>query len=248
MPAARSPAIPVVDLREFSQSSSAATKARKDAAESLIQACHEQGFVGISGHSLSPSTLAELFNTSQKLFSMPVEEKIKAPHPIDSFVPHRGYTGVGGEKCFTKDEMLENRDNEDFWKTKIAVKDFKVVSIPLGLKDAPYKCKLTGSLQESFEVGSEDNKTHYNIWYPEDTLPGFRKFTLKAYWELHGVCMQILEAFMLGLHLSETEKENIRSIHSGLNDQLRLLHYPPLPAAAANDPASSRMQPHTDWR
>lgn len=35
--------------------------------------------------------------------------------------------------------------------------------------------------------------------------------------------------------------------HSGDNNQLRLLHYPPLPAEAIESQAMARMPAHTDW-
>ena len=35
--------------------------------------------------------------------------------------------------------------------------------------------------------------------------------------------------------------------HSGQNNQLRLLHYPPIPAAELENESSSRMPAHSDW-
>ena len=52
-------------------------------------------------------------------------------------------------------------------------------------------------------------------------IPGMREFGLRAHQELHKVCMNILEAFLLGLNLTAAEKEAIRGIHSGGNDHLR---------------------------
>ena len=105
------------------------------------------------------------------------------------------------------------------------------------------------SCQEIFDIGDEDNKTHgKNIFYPESMFPGLREFSLRAHRELHEVCMNNLEAFLLGLSLTESEKNDIRDIHSGGNDHLRLLHYPSLPSSIVEIETNGRFQPHQDWR
>ena len=52
----------------------------------------------------------------------------------------------------------------------------------------------------------------------------------RFYWELHKTAHLILEAISLGLGLTSEEKANILKTHSGENNQLRLLHYPPVSA------------------
>ena len=103
-------------------------------------------------------------------------------------------------------------------------------------------------MQESYEVGSEENKRNYNIWLPEQVLPGFRETTTEMYWELHKISMNILEAMMLGLGYTEKERKHVHSLHSGHNDQLRLLHYPPLADDSIDTELIGRMPAHTDWR
>lgn len=41
--------------------------------------------------------LERSFTTSKKIFDLPYEDKMKAPHP-DGLVPHRGYSGPGREQ------------------------------------------------------------------------------------------------------------------------------------------------------
>ena len=53
---------------------------------------------------------------------------------------------------------------------------------------------------------------------------------MRFYWELHKIAHLILEAISLGLDLSTEEKANLLETHSGENNQLRLLHYPPVSA------------------
>ena len=41
--------------------------------------------------------LDKIFAMSKRLFDLPLEEKLKAPHP-EGWNPHRGYSGIGREK------------------------------------------------------------------------------------------------------------------------------------------------------
>jgi isopenicillin N synthase-like dioxygenase len=68
------------------------------------------------------------------------------------------------------------------------------------------------------------------------------------YWELTGVSRTILQVIGEGLNLTEEEKELIAHQHSGHNNQLRLLYYPPVPAEALETQIVARMPAHSDWR
>ena len=60
--------------------------------------------------------------------------------------------------------------------------------------------------------------------------------------------MAILEALILGLELSEGEAGYLRSIHSGHNNQLRLLHYPSISPEVLENKNMSRLGEHKDVR
>lgn len=98
--------VPIVDLSPFT--SSGDSNSRAQAAQDLSQKVRINGCVGIIGHGISPDMLAEAFQVNKKLFDLPYEEKMKAPHP-DSAVPHRGYSGTGREKNTAK-TALETDD------------------------------------------------------------------------------------------------------------------------------------------
>jgi isopenicillin N synthase-like dioxygenase len=51
-----------------------------------------------------------------------------------------------------------------------------------------------------------------------------------------------------GLGLTDSEKQLLTKLHSGHNNQLRLLHYPPVPAEALEKQVVARMPAHSDWR
>lgn len=67
---------------------------------------------------------------------------------------------------------------------------------------------------------------------------------LSFYWTCNETALNILGAISLGLGL---EEDFLLKFHSGHNSQLRLLHYPPVPAEVLNSSFAERMPAHTDW-
>jgi len=67
---------------------------------------------------------------------------------------------------------------------------------------------------------------------------------LRFYWECFRVGGEILRALAVGLELDEN---HLLEQHSGHNNQLRLLHYPPIPAEAIETDRAARCPAHTDW-
>ncbi|KIW27546.1 uncharacterized protein PV07_07274 [Cladophialophora immunda] len=187
-------------------------------AKALVHACRRVGFVYIVNHALPAELLEEAFDWTRKLFALDADKKMLAPHP-DGAKVHRGYSWPGLEKV--SQTISEHEDPE-------------LVSL----------LRQTTDLKESYEIGSEENTEQPNVWLPEDVLPGFRSFTTKFYWECSGVAQSILSAMALGLGLDE---DFLLRFHSGHNNQLRLLHYPPVEAASLASAAVARMPAHTDW-
>lgn len=111
-----------------------------------------------------------------------------------------------------------------------------------------YLAALTNPDQESYEIGSEKNSAQQNIWLPEDVLPGFRSFMTEFYWKLDTPARRILEAISLALGLTEAEENYLLDLHSGHNNQLRLLHYPPIQTEKLREHVVARMPAHCDWR
>lgn len=103
-------------------------------------------------------------------------------------------------------------------------------------------------IQESYEIGSEENKIQYNIWLPEDVLPGFRSFMMEFYWTVNKAASAILEAIIMSLNLTEEEAESVRKLHTGHDNQLRLLHYPPISPEMLKNEDVGRLGAHTDFR
>jgi len=186
-------------------------------AKELTDACRRVGFVYIVNHGLPQEVLDEAFNTAKRLFSLSHGEKMQAPHPEGPEV-HRGYSYPGLEK------VSQYMDGDE-----AVGKQLRQMS----------DCK------ESYEVGSEENAQQPNVWLPEATLPGFRQFTTQFYWKCNVLAQELLRALALGIGLEDPEY--LINYHSGHNNQLRLLHYPPVPAAQLESQSIARMPAHSDW-
>jgi isopenicillin N synthase-like dioxygenase len=65
------------------------------------------------------------------------------------------------------------------------------------------------------------------------------------YWKCSNTSREILRAIGTGLKLHDADF--LLKFHSGHNNQLRLLHYPPIPAAELENESSARMPAHSDW-
>lgn len=71
---------------------------------------------------------------------------------------------------------------------------------------------------------------------------------VEFYWELDKAARRILQAISLALSLTEVEKEKLFDLHSGDNNQLRLLHYPSISTEKLRKNVVARMPTHRDWR
>ena len=107
---------------------------------------------------------------------------------------------------------------------------------------------VTPSSQESYEIGSEENREDYNIWLPEHVLPGFRGLMSQVYWRLNDIASIILEALIKGAGFSEDEATYVRGLHTSHHNQLRLLHYPSMPQGTSDLNDQPRLGAHSDWR
>lgn len=104
---------------------------------------------------------------------------------------------------------------------------------------------LTNELQEVYDIGSDENTKQPNQWIPEELFPGFRTFMNKFYWECHKVGDGVLRALAVGLNLDD--EAYLARQHSGHENQIRLLHYMPIPAEELETERATRCGAHTDW-
>ncbi|KAF3762708.1 Clavaminate synthase-like protein [Cryphonectria parasitica EP155] len=210
--------LPIID---FSHWLNGSVEDKKRVAHDLAGACRRVGFVYIINHGVSEDLLQEAFSWSKKLFDLPSEDKMRAPHPPGPEV-HRGYSWPGLEKV-TQYVHEDGADSDD--------------------EDA--QLRQVQDCKESYEIGSETLASQPNQWLPEEVLPGFREFTTGFYWCLFDTAKELLKAMAIGIGLDD-ESFFLR-YHSGQNNQLRLLHYPPVETAKLSSNALARMPAHSDW-
>jgi isopenicillin N synthase-like dioxygenase len=214
--------VPIVDLSAFTNpSASTSPAARLDTAKALVAACRHVGFVYIKNHGVPQSDLDQAFAISKKFFDLPTEEKMKAPHP-EGWAVYRGYSWPGLEKV--SNALGEgNAGDEDAVKALREVSDYK----------------------ESYDMGSDDNPDEANIWLPSGVLDELRPFMTSFYWTCFDTAKHILRALALGIGLPD--EDHLLNYHNGHYNELRLLHYPPIPAQAIEGGKFARMPAHTDW-
>ncbi|PVH90423.1 putative leucoanthocyanidin dioxygenase, partial [Periconia macrospinosa] len=217
------PPIPIVDIAPFANTTNTdSNRIRQQRAEELHDALRVNGCVGLAGHGVSSELLEQAFAMANRLFNLPYADKMKAPHP-NGHTPHRGYSGTNKERGAVKTAQ-ETKDG-----------------------DLQQQYTSTADYKESYEIGSEQNRVQYNIWLPENILPGFRDLTTRLFWELNKTSQLILEALIESLRLPDAEANAVRALHSGHDNQLRLLHYPPIVDAMIDDESIGRLGAHTDW-
>lgn len=85
--------LPIIDISPLYGD---ATDAWQSVAEQIDRACRQWGFFYIKGHPISPARIAQVLDSAQHFFALPVEEKLKID--ITQTRHHRGYGAVATEQ------------------------------------------------------------------------------------------------------------------------------------------------------
>ncbi|KUI73478.1 1-aminocyclopropane-1-carboxylate oxidase [Cytospora mali] len=221
--------IPTVDVSPFfsgSQDLSTLSTQRLKSAKLLVEALHSFGFAKVTGHGLSYNDVSEAIGWVQKLFDLPFDEKMKAPHPPGP-MPHRGYSGIGEEKVYSQEDVNAHARS--------------------GNADVGHELRKISDFKESYEIGSENDPVQQNIWLPEGVLPGFREYETSLYGRLADISKTLLEAIGVGLGFDSRANEALSELMSDRHCQLRLLHYPAVSKIQLQKQVLARLPPHRDW-
>ncbi|KAG2111736.1 flavonol synthase/flavanone 3-hydroxylase [Suillus clintonianus] len=209
-------AIPIVDFAGFGEG---ASPEAIEIGKQLVKACQEVGFAYFRNTGIPQAEVDSMFEMSSRLFSLPVETKLLAPHPKEGW-KHRGYSGVGREQV---SQMV-------FDPAQLA-----------GIR------KQTPDFKESFDIGRDDSPRISNVWLPEQVLPGFRDAASTFFDTCRRFEMEkLLPALSLGLELPGGA-EFLGKYHQEADNQLRLLHYPAAPAEVFASGEKGRIGAHTDY-
>ena len=71
--------VPLLNISPFVEGSETG---KQDVARRIAEACESIGFFAISGHGVATETIEVLRRVSHDFFSRPVEEKLRAEHPV----------------------------------------------------------------------------------------------------------------------------------------------------------------------
>jgi isopenicillin N synthase-like dioxygenase len=112
--------IPIVDFAQWKRDSPLGQ--RLGIAKDLVSACRSVGFVYIINHGVPRETLDKAFEITKRLYDLPQEEKMKAPHP-PGWTHHRGYSWPGLEKVSA---ALSEKDDQKMVEQLREVTDCKV--------------------------------------------------------------------------------------------------------------------------
>ncbi|KAB5554578.1 hypothetical protein GE09DRAFT_1121591 [Coniochaeta sp. 2T2.1] len=157
-----------LDFRDFHSTN---TAERDDFCNRLVSSLKRRGFVRLVNHGVPPHDIDRAFLETQQFFQLPLEEKMKSPHPPTPN-PHRGYSALGVEVVATH----SNYESK--------------APMPL-LKD----------MKESYDIGSERDELYSNIWPPSGVLDTFQPFFTSFFSACYQAECEILEALSLGLGL-----------------------------------------------
>ncbi|KDQ59308.1 hypothetical protein JAAARDRAFT_206225 [Jaapia argillacea MUCL 33604] len=207
--------VPLVDFSAFS--SHGTVEEQKTAAEALLKAFRNVGFVYLTGHGVPEELVDETFAWSKKMFDLPYETKMLAPHPEDGAY-HRGYSGLGREKVTQMDPTTQKGE--------------------LASRKVP-------DVKENYEIGNDTDTALPNIWLPDDALPGFRPFMSSFFNRMTELARQLHLALAVGLGLPDTQ--TLLKAHLLERYQLRLLHYPPVSIKELRKGEKERIGAHTDF-
>lgn len=104
--------------------------------------------------------------------------------------------------------------------------------------------RKTPDVKESFELGNENDTAIRNIWFPEEVLPGFRKF-FTGFFETCFVIEDLMMTLIArGMGLDD---DFFLNYHKDRTNQCRLLHYPAVEEELLRVGKAERIAAHSDF-
>ncbi|KAK1543524.1 hypothetical protein CPAR01_04157 [Colletotrichum paranaense] len=200
----------------------------------LLRLLKSRGGVKIQNHSVPTEDIHKLFDMSRKFFALPLEEKMKAKHPPQAN-PNRGYSFVG----------QENVANISGYEKGLEPGKTRDIKVPHTARQVMPYAQLTNIVaKETLDMGSSHDDLVDNLWVPEESLPGFRKFMEYFYEQAYKTELHLLSALAIALGVSE---DYLKALHNRAENEFRLLHYPAIPAMELADGTATRIAEHTDF-
>ncbi|THC88580.1 hypothetical protein EYZ11_011971 [Aspergillus tanneri] len=223
------PKIPTLDWADFTEGD---IDKRITLAQGLVEGLKRFGFVKLVNHGLSDELIQQLFDEVKRFYRLPDELKQKAAHPPGPN-PQRGWSGIGVEST----SKLYGEQTE---RPSGKLKDAKVGT---DFSSSKISRELT-RIKEHYDIGPPADTQFPTRWPDEQDIPGWRAFMESYYARGQSFCLDLMEALEIGLELP---KDTLRSMCVPDGSELRLLHYPEIPAAELRTGDTARIWPHTDF-
>ncbi|SDB73312.1 isopenicillin N synthase family dioxygenase [Belnapia rosea] len=186
--------IPVIDLSPALGGDAAA---RLRVGQEIDRTCREIGFFTITGHGVPPPVMDALRDTAKAFFALPLEEKLRARHPVPG--TPRGYIALGVEAL--------SRGNA--WATPPDLKEY----YHYGRESWP---------DEPYWTSAEGRRYFLpNLW-PERPA-GFAAAADAYYRAMEHLTVELMRIAALGLGIDEHFFDNKLDRHI---TAMRLNHYP----------------------
>ncbi|KAJ5816717.1 Oxoglutarate/iron-dependent dioxygenase, partial [Penicillium robsamsonii] len=138
----------------------------------LVAGLSKSGWVRLVNHGVPPESIDRAFEMSRKFFDLPLEQKLKSPHPPTAH-PHRGFSPVGLENISTVSNYC-----------------------------SPATQPLLRDMKESYDIGSEQDPLYSNIWPPPGVHDGFQTTMNSFFDVCYEAELIMLDAISIGLGLN----------------------------------------------
>ena len=205
-----------IPIVDFNGASSDDLADREAVARQIFVACRQSGFFYITGHGIPTTTVDRIFTQARLFFDLSPESKL-ALHMRNS-PSSAGYEPMGAQRLDSQDETTP--------------------AAPADLKESFYVCRELPVEHPMVERRSRGYG--YNQW--PDGLDDFKTTLVDYYLTMCDLGDRVLAMLALSLGLSETWFGGAFTLPSAT---LRLIKYPPHPAAAAFNQLGAGA--HTDW-
>jgi len=209
--------LPIISLAAWNSSSPDTTtttcsRNKQLLADQVRDICHTTGFFLLQDHGISSDFLREVFDTSQRLFALPLDQKrlmdkSRSPH-------FRGWESEGSE--YTNNRP-DHREQVDLW-TEHPVHKFDD-DVDVDDKDSEQKkyLRLLGP----------------NQWFPDATiLPGLEATMERWFSEARKVADRLMEILAVGLGL-DAHHFDAHVFGKQRMSLTKLIRYPPTPVGEA---------------
>ncbi|KAL2195747.1 2OG-Fe(II) oxygenase-like protein [Corynascus similis CBS 632.67] len=194
----------------------ASPEARKRFLRDLIQSFQDYGFVRLTNHSIPAARVKQMFELADEVFSLDTETKLGFANIADGS-PQRGYSAIGVEKTASLHGKLLGRNVDE---------------------------RLTDA-REHFDCGSPLDEEYKNRWPQLESFGQFQKEMERFYFEMEQTTAELLGWLEEGLGAPKGTFNNLVT-HQKNASELRLNHYPPVPASLLRGGQVSRIWPHFD--